>query len=425
MRATTWPSRTEHEATVLTRAARLAALGTRIAELAPELEELACRVLPFPRSVIRADVDLAARRMHAMAECGTAVRDRRPVGTVALALPGNAILSNPTAAIGAAYLTGNDTVARLPRTRSRWAARLTELLAETLPGAPVRIATAGGREFIERALDDPVTRVLAVFGDDTWAMGYEDLVRRTGTTFVFEGPGKDPFLVLDPVLAEEAAAAAVRACCYNAGQACTAPERFYVVADAHDEFVGHAVAAVRRLRTGPHDSPLTQIGGLAPQVAATVLRQVDEAAALGATVHGDPRPREFVVAGERRVQLAPVVLTGVDQRMSVLREETFGPVLPVCRVDSAATAVALAEDSRYGLTATVYGGDAAVTERLARTHGQVFSATTWLDHRVARPTAPYGGRRASGWVWSWRGDQFVRRDGPRDTLHEFSRPADE
>jgi hypothetical protein len=53
----------------------------------------------------------------------------------------------------------------------------------------------------------------------------------------------------------------------------------------------------------------------------------------------------------------------------------------------------------------------------------VFSETTWLDNRVANPIAPYGGRKASGWVWAWQDEEFVRRDGPRSTLTEFSIPT--
>jgi acyl-CoA reductase-like NAD-dependent aldehyde dehydrogenase len=120
--------------------------------------------------------------------------------------------------------------------------------------------------------------------------------------------------------------------------------------------------------------------------------------------------------------VAPTVLVDVDHGMDVMRVETFGPVLPVLAVDSAEQAVALAEDSPYGLSATVYGGPDWVPARLARSHGTVYREETWLDHRARLPVAPYGGRRRSGWVWEWRADQFVRRDGPRSTITELSVP---
>ena len=108
--------------------------------------------------------------------------------------------------------------------------------------------------------------------------------------------------------------------------------------------------------------------------------------------------------------------------MSLLREETFGPVLPVMRVSSAEEAVRLAEDSPYGLSATVYGGPAWVRTQLAATHGEVYYCETWLNRRHRAPVAPYGGRRRSGWVWEWHENQFVRRDGPRHNVIEFSNP---
>jgi acyl-CoA reductase-like NAD-dependent aldehyde dehydrogenase len=388
-----------------TNASVLTGLAELVAARSVELEDIAAGELPFPRSVVREDITLAIRRMHALADI--TLEDRCPIGTVALALPGNAILSNPLAAIGASYLTGNHTVVRLPSIRRRWAEVLAGLLREVLPAGAVTMPDLGGRAFIEKALRDPEIGVLAVFGDDTWAAGYEHDVRLSGTKFIFEGPGKDPFLVLDPDVAEEAAHAAVRAACFNSGQACTSPERFYVVSEAHDVFVEKAIAGVAEL--GP-------VGTLAPAVAKRVLDQVDDALARGATVHGDLDLRE--VAG--RVLLSPTVLTGVDHTMKVMREETFGPLVPVRRVSSVDEAVTLAEDSPYGLSATVYGGDPAIHDRLARTHGQVFAGTTWLDNRVANPIAPYGGRKASGWVWAWQGDEFVRRDGPRSTLIEFT-----
>jgi succinate-semialdehyde dehydrogenase/glutarate-semialdehyde dehydrogenase len=389
-----------------TNAGVLAGLAELVDARSAELEDIAASELPFPRHVVREDITLAIRRMHAMAD--VPIADRCPVGTVALALPGNAILSNPLAAIGASFLTGNHTVAKLPSARRRWTEVLAGLLREALPPGAVTMPDLSGRAFIQRALRDPETGVLAVFGDDAWAAGYEHEVRLSGTTFIFEGPGKDPFLVLEPAVAEQAARAAVRAGCYNSGQACTAPERFYVLAEAHDAFVAHAIAATEEL--GP-------VGTLAPTVAKRVLDQVDDALARGATVHGDLDPREV----DGRVLLTPTVLTGVDHTMTVMRDETFGPLVPVCRVSSVDQAVTLAEDSPYGLSATVYGGDTVIHDRLARTHGQVFAGTTWLDNRLANPIAPYGGRKASGWVWAWRGNEFVRRDGPRSTLIEFTR----
>lgn len=399
------------------RAELLATIADRIRERSGELAAAAQRVFPFPGHVIRADIELAATRLETLHVLIGGLAGRRPIGTVALALPGNAVLSNPIGTIGAAVLAGNRVTVRLPARRRDWSHILVNLLREL---DTVRFSPLGGREFIDRALRDPAVGAVMMFGDDRWATGYEATVRQTRTRFVFEGPGNDPFLVLDPATVEQAAAAAVRSGFYNAGQACTAAERCYVVARCHDEFVARVVDLADRLRVGDPADRDTDIGPLTPEVADRVARQVDDAVRKGATVFssgGAPR----VTA--RGVLVSPIVLTGVDHSMAVMRDETYGPVLAIQRVESAAEAVRLAGDNRYGLSATVFGGTDEVRRGLARGHGRVYIDETWLEHRRRDPHAPYGGRRCSGWVWERRGDEFIRRDGPRHNTVEFSLPG--
>ena len=97
-------------------------------------------------------------------------------------------------------------------------------------------------------------------------------------------------------------------------------------------------------------------------------------------------------------------------------------MLPVAAVASIEQALTLIEDSPYGLSATVYGGPDWLPDRLARSHGDVYRGESWLDRRWRLPLARYGGRRRSGWVWEWRSDQFVQRDGPRSSVRELSMP---
>jgi betaine-aldehyde dehydrogenase len=403
---------------VTTRTDRLAAvhaLGAAVTARAAELEEAALAVLPFPRRIIRADIALAAQRLAAFDELVPELADRRPVGTVALALPGNAIISNPVAAVGSAYLAGNRILLRFPQRRKRWSDTVVELLREAF-GAALEARAVPGPDFIDSALADPDVDVLMVFGADDWMLPYEETARGTGTKVIFEGPGKDPFLVLAGADVPAAAAAAAASGCYNAGQACTAPERFYVADTLYDRFVEELVAAADALPVGDPADETTWVGPLPATDADRVRRQLADAVEAGARVltggPGHPMATETVVP--------PTVVVDVDHRMELLRAETFGPVLPVLAVGSDEQAVALAEDSPYGLSATVYGGPAWVAAHLARSHGDIYRNETWLDRRVRLPVAPYGGRRRSGWVWEWTADQFVRRDGPRLTVTELS-----
>jgi len=394
----------------------ISAICRRLLGSAAEVEDAAVSLLPFPRQVIRADLVLAVSRLEAFADVTAWLVGRQPLGRVALALPGNAILSNPLATIAASVLAGNKTLVRLPRKRRAW----TEVLRE-LVGDAAEFVDHDGAGFLAHAMRQPEIDALMAFGDDTWAADYEMLARITGTKFVFEGPGKDPFLVLCPALVEQAAAAAVEAGMFNAGQACTSPERFYVVSAAYDDFVDCATDLVRGLKTGDPADPETQVGPLAPAVAQRIDDQLRDAVAKGAVVLSTGLRRSMHVNGEERVLVPPTVVAGVDHRMKIMREETFGPILAIQRAGSIPEALELAESSPYGLSATAFGRVAGVAERLGRSHGQVFVEETWLSHRRKRPLAPYGGRRRSGWVWEWQDEQFVRRDGPRHNFVEFSR----
>lgn len=400
----------------------LAGFARTIRDGAAELEELALRLLPYPCSVIREDVALAAHRLERLYALAPLLAGRAPVGVVALCLPDSALLSDPIAAVGASYLAGNVTRIRVPRKRSDWSAAVAALAGRVL-GAAVVADRQPGPAFIEQALADPAVGAVMVAGDDRWCGGYEAAVRESRARLVFEGSGKDPFLVLDGADAARAAQAAANSGLYNAGQARTAVERIYVVDEVYADFVDALVAAVEAVPCGPHSDARTRIGSLDRAAAGRVLRQLADARSAGARIltGGDASPAE--AGGGGRVLITPAVVTGVDHGMALMTEETRGPVLPVMRVGSAEEAVRLAQDSPYGLTATVYGGPDRVRPRLLRSHGEVFAGRTWLDRREHDPSAPSGGRRRSGWVWEWRGDQFVRRDGPLQAVYEFSRPA--
>lgn len=391
---------------------------------AREVEDAAVELLPVSRQVAAGDVALAQTRIAAFPGLRPLVADREPIGTVALSLPGNAILSNPVATVLSAVLAGNEVRVRLPRRRQDWAELLRDLLSEAAIPA-VEIVNSDGPSFLADSFEDPDVALLMAFGADSWAAGYEDEARGTGTTFIFEGPGNDPFLVLDTEVVERAARDAVESAFYNAGQACTSPERFYVVRDAHDAFLARVVELTAQLALGDPGDQRTDVGPMeSPERAAEVRDHIADATARGAEVVCGETGSEPANGGGPTAFVAPTVLTGVDPGSRLVREETSGPVLPVAAVSSAREAVELAEDSIYGLAASVYGGPDSVAPRLARSHGTVFVNETWLGRGRRQPLAPYGGRKCSGWVWEWRGHEtFVRRDGPRTNLLEFSAPG--
>ena len=202
--------------------------------------------------------------------------------------------------------------------------------------------------------------------------------------------GKDPSYVRADADPRAAAESLADGAMYNTGQSCCSVERIYVHASVHDAFVGHFLAAVAALRIGDTMDPATSVGALtrAPQLD-LLQAQVDEALALGATLrcggHRLPGPGNW---------FEPTVLTEVDHRMALMREESFGPIIGIQQVGSDDEAVALMNDSRYGLTAGVYSRDEARSrELLDRVNaGSVY----WNCCDRVSPRLPWSGQGDSG-----------------------------
>ena len=174
--------------------------------------------------------------------------------------------------------------------------------------------------------------------------------------------GKDAMIVLADADLERAANAAVWGGMFNSGQTCTSVERVFVEEPVYDEFVELVAGRVRRLRQGATGQRFdADVGSLSSQAQlAIVERHVSEALANGA--------RAFV--GGKRADapgafFEPTVLVDVDQSMSCMREETFGPTLPVMKVKDVEEAIRFANDSSYGLSASVWTRDRARGEQIA------------------------------------------------------------
>lgn len=374
--------------------------------------------------VAAGEVDLALRRLEAFGQVAERLDGRAPLGTVAIVFPGNASLSNPVGTIGNAFLAGNRVVARFPQASRAWAEQIEPFFTSHLPG--VVFDRRPGPDFMRAALTDPEVGAIMVFGDDAWADPYQELVRDARKKFIFEGPGKDPFLVLPGADVAQAARDAVRGGTYNAGQACTSPERFYVHRDLAQDFIGHVLEATRREVVGAPEREDTTIGPIVNRrVADRIAAQLHDAVERGARILAGGGIRSATLDdGTPVVYIEPTVLDRVTSEMSIMRDETFGPVIPIQEVADADAAVALAEDSPYGLASCVYGGNEAVVTALAGSHGQVFEGEIWLDYFSRLLHAPYGGRKRSGWVWETVEGRFVHRDGTRFNAVEFSRAVE-
>jgi succinate-semialdehyde dehydrogenase/glutarate-semialdehyde dehydrogenase len=200
-------------------------------------------------------------------------------------------------------------------------------------------------------------------------------------------------VVLDDANVEIAAAAAVWGAFVNAGQTCLSVERCYVSRKLYDRFVASCVERTKALRVGRGDDPQTEVGPMIHEQQLRIVEsQVEDARANGATV---------LVGGKRLPDLgpnfyAPTIVVGVDASMRLMREETFGPVLPIVPFDADEEAIALANDSQFGLAASVWTRDKQRGDRVAR---RLEAGTVMINDVVSCfgiAEGPHGGVKASG-----------------------------
>ena len=202
--------------------------------------------------------------------------------------------------------------------------------------------------------------------------------------------GKDPAYVCADADVATAAAGLADGAFYNNGQSCCAVERIYVHTDVYESFLEAFLAAVKAFTLGTPDNPDTYLGPLSRQPQLAVLtQQVDDALSEGATVHRGAQPLP-----NSGFYFSPTVLTGVTHEMSVMREESFGPVIGVQRVSGDDESITLMNDTDYGLTAAVYSSNRQHAMEILL---QVNSGSAYWNccDRVS-PRLPWTGRRHSG-----------------------------
>jgi acyl-CoA reductase-like NAD-dependent aldehyde dehydrogenase len=209
--------------------------------------------------------------------------------------------------------------------------------------------------------------------------------------------GKDPAYVRSDADIGHAVENLVDGSFFNSGQSCCGIERIYVDAAVHDDFVERFAALTRQYVLGNPLEEATTLGPMVKPSAAEFVRgQIADAIARGARALIDPN--DFVADAPGSPYMAPQVLTGVDHSMSVMREESFGPVVGIMPVASQAEAIALMNDSPYGLTASIWTRDLEAAERVgdAIATGTVYmNRCDYLDPALAWTGVRHSGRGAT------------------------------
>ena len=206
--------------------------------------------------------------------------------------------------------------------------------------------------------------------------------------------GKDPAYIRPDANLDVAIADIADGCFSNAGQSCCSVERIYVHASIGDEFVARFKQEMKKYKVGNPNNPAATVGPVVKKSAAEFIRQqVAEAVAKGATAYSEPGLDLSAIA-DRSCYLEPTLQVGVNETMSVMQEETFGPLACIQMVKSDEEAIRLMNDNEYGLTASVWTEDIEVGVRIA---DQLDAGTVFVnrcDH--ADLYLPWGGQKMSG-----------------------------
>lgn len=350
--------------------------------------------LPFAADNLRFFAS-SARSLHGTAagelSAGyTSMLLRRPAGTVAAITPWNFPLIMAVWKVGAALAAGCSVVLKPAPTTPRSTIRLAELALEAgLPDGVLSVVT-GGAEVGEALVTHPGIDMVTMTGSTATGRRIMELAARRPMRVHLELGGKAPLIVTDDADLAAVAGAAALAATYNSGQDCTAATRVYVDRARHDELVDALAEVMGSIRVGDPMDPTTDIGPLVTTAhRERVLGFVERARRDGARV-----VRGGEALDRPGAYLSPALVTGAAQSSELVQDEVFGPVLTVLPFEGEDEAVALANDSRYGLASSVWSGS---VDRGLRIAHRLRAGVTWInDHLPIASEMPHGGRGASG-----------------------------
>lgn len=316
----------------------------------------------------------------------------QPLGVVAAILPWNSPLRLAAWKIAPALAAGNTMVLKPSEYTSTSLIEFVRLCERAgLPPGVLNVVTGYGPELAEPLISDPRVGKIAFTGGEVAGRAVAELAGRHLKPVSLELGGKSPNIVFEDAEVELAARGLAAGIFGSAGQTCLAGSRAFVHESLYRSVVDRVVEIARAVRLGDPMDESTDVGPVAtrPQFE-KILAAIAAARHEGATVLTGGRP---VTMGEARF-VEPTVIVDVDNSMSIAQQEVFGPVLAVIPFRDESDAVAMANDSAYGLAAGVWTRDVRRAHRVA---DSLESGTVWINtYRNTFPQSPFGGVKRSG-----------------------------
>lgn len=317
---------------------------------------------------------------------------REPVGVVAAIVPWNSPLVLTAMKLAPALAAGCTIVLKPAEDTSLTALRLAELMTEAgLPAGVLNVVTGLGTDTGAKLASHHDVAKIAFTGSTATGRAILDAAKTNFKRVTLELGGKSPVIVLPDADLDLAIPGVANAIFFNGGQVCIAGSRAYIHQSIHDQVIEGVVAYAQNLKLGHGLDPSTQMGPLVSRRhAAKVENFINGAKTDGADVlTGGKR------TGEAGAFVEPTVLSGLRSDMEIVREEVFGPVLAAHSFNDTDEVVAAANDSPYGLAASIWTQSLSDAHRLAKV---MQAGTVWINcHAMYDASLPIGGTKSSGW----------------------------
>jgi len=321
---------------------------------------------------------------------------RQPHGVVACVTPWNFPVAIPVWKIAPALVAGNSVVFKPATNTPATAARITELLVEAgVPKGVFNLVLGSGSEAGDEITNHPAVRAVSFTGSNPIGVRLYESCARRGAKVQCEMGGKNPVVVLEDADMNLAVESTVQGAFGSTGQRCTATSRAIVVDRVADNFIERLIARAEALKIGDGSDPETEVG---PVVDSNQFKSV-----LGYIDAGREDGASLVCGGgvaegpglRKGYFIRPTVFVGVTPEMRIAREEIFGPVLSVMRVQDFDEAIRVANDSEYGLSSSIFTNDAA---RIFRFIDEIETGMTHVNSPTTGGEAhiPFGGIKATG-----------------------------